>query len=181
MIDCPPILNGAEGAYALKMPAPTMAPRYSIGDTLLVNPKLQPMIDDDVVIQYQYGDRNVMFVRQCIGLKRFKFDKEKLNDWGTPHQELQNDFYDRWQISVRYMKLVDMDMLTPEQKPRAYNMQDTADIWTNDDDINGEIIPVPEEPIGELRLRKESVDEQPLRIEVHVVVGSYRSRAKNWQ
>ena len=181
MIDCPPVLQGADGAYALKMPAPTMAPRYSIGDTLLVNPKLQPMIDDDVVIQYQYGDRNVMFVRQCIGLKRFKFNKEKLNEWGTPHQELENDFYDKWQISIRYMTLFNLNMLTTEQKQKAYNMHHTAEIYTNDDDIHGDIISVAEEPIGEMRLRKEVEEEQPLRIEVHVVVGSYRSHAKNWQ
>jgi len=181
MIECPPILKGVEEAYALKIPAPSMSPRYSIGDTLLINPKIQPMIDDDVVVQYQYGDRNVMFVRQCIGLKRFKFDKAKLNEWGTPAQELENDFYDKWQISVRYMSLISMSMLKGEQLRRAYDMHDTAAIYENDDEDGGDIISVPEEPIGELRLRKDFEEEQPLRVEVHVVVGSYRSRAKNWQ
>jgi hypothetical protein len=72
-------------------------------------------------------------------------------------------------------------MLKGEQLRRAYDMHDTAAIYENDDEDGGNIISILEEPIGELRLRKDLDEEQPLRVEVHVVVGSYRSRAKNWQ
>ena len=65
LVEAPPYLNGVENAYCLVMPDEMMEPRYRQGDVLYVNPEIQPIRGDDVVVQLAYKDRLIAVIDCC--------------------------------------------------------------------------------------------------------------------
>lgn len=63
-LDIPPILKGVKDAYAIQVHDSSMEPRYSIGDTVLVNPELLATPGDDVVVQLVQGNLRKAVVRR---------------------------------------------------------------------------------------------------------------------
>ena len=63
-LEMPSILKGAKGAYALYVHDNAMDPRYSKGDTVLVNPGILVTPGDDVVVQLVQGSRRVAVIRR---------------------------------------------------------------------------------------------------------------------
>lgn len=61
-------LKDKDEAYALVVNSDFMEPRFSLGDTVFVDPSLIPARGDDVVIQLEYKDRTVAVVRKIHGL-----------------------------------------------------------------------------------------------------------------
>ena len=62
-------LKDKDEAYALVVNTEFMHPRFRLGDTVFVDPTLIPAKGDDVVIQLQYKDHTVAFVREIVGLQ----------------------------------------------------------------------------------------------------------------
>ena len=52
------------------MPDIMMEPRYRQGDVLYVNPEIQPIRGDDVVVQLAYKDRLIAVVGELVGIEK---------------------------------------------------------------------------------------------------------------
>ena len=63
-LEIPSILKGVKGAYALYVHDNSMDPRYSKGDTVLVNPEILATPGDDVVVQVVQGNKTVAVIRR---------------------------------------------------------------------------------------------------------------------
>ena len=70
LVEAPPYLNGVENAYCLVMPDEMMEPRYRQGDVLYVNPEIQPIRGDDVVVQLAYKDRVIAVVGELVAIEK---------------------------------------------------------------------------------------------------------------
>ena len=69
-VEAPPYLNGVENVLYLFMPDIMMEPRYRQGDVLYVNPEIQPIRGDDVVVQLAYKDRLIAVVGELVTIEK---------------------------------------------------------------------------------------------------------------
>ena len=151
LLEAPPILRKIANGYAISLSTDELRPRYKRGDTLLVNPNLQPTYEDDVVVHLNFGKKDVMIVREVAKLEVLKPEAE--NDEGA---------------GIVY------DLIFP--KHRA----DTG-FWENEDvtTFYKEIrknFPTLQKLMNVVDLRLPGTDAKLEFVDVHVVVGSYKHR-----
>ena len=149
----PPILQGAQSCFAIQMVDDSMMPRYRRGDTLFVNPNINAMFDDDVVIELVYGLKSIMLVREIA------------------HMDVIDDDTDP--------KVIHETILPTQRDATGVPDFDKALTFLEGDQS---VVPMSKKTfvgIETPRFPKRRSDEKELkleRVDVHVIVGSYRYR-----
>lgn len=149
----PPILQGAKSCFAIQMVDDSMMPRYRRGDTLFVNPNINAMFDDDVVIELCYGLKSIMLVREVAHLDVIDVDTDPkvIHETILPTQRDANGIPD---FDKALAFLEGDQSVVPKSKKKLIGIE------------------TPQFP-------KRRSDEKELkleRVDVHVIVGSYRYR-----
>ena len=152
LLEAPPILRNTPNGYAISLSTDELRPRYKRGDTLLVNPNLQPTYEDDVVVHLNFGKKDVMIVREVAKLEVLKPEAE--NDEGA---------------GIVY------DLIFPKHRADTgfwENEDVTTFLQGNQKDLSN----ITKALMNVVDLRLPGTDAKLEFVDVHVVVGSYKHR-----
>lgn len=74
-VPTPRILN-SPSAFAVDVPTDSMFPRYSMGDTVYVDPDISPFLGDDVVVRLFYENKTIILIRNYVDQDSVTVDEE---------------------------------------------------------------------------------------------------------
>lgn len=152
LLEAPPLLRNIPNGYAISLTTNELRPRYKRGDTLLINPNLQPTYEDDVVVHLNFGDKDVMVVREVAKLEVFNSAAESDDD-----------------INVLY------DLILPSQRD-ATGFWEQKDVVTFLEGDQTKISNLAKTLTNIVNPKLPGSNAGVKFIDVHVVVGSYKHR-----
>lgn len=152
LLEAPPILRNISNGYAISLSTDELRPRYKRGDTLLINPNLQPTYEDDVVVHLNFGKKDLMIVREVATLEVLKPDAE--NDEGA---------------GIVY------DLIRPKDRADT-GFWEHEDVTTFLEGNQKDLSDISKALMNVVNLRLPGTDAKLEFIDVHVVVGSYKHR-----